>query len=80
MRLHKPHCHLETGPVKVPVTNIQKLMKGQRKVKFNMNKYVEDKHNFRGRSPNLIYKVIFFNWSRNFAYYLTGLCSIQTAI
>jgi len=30
-------------------------MKGQRKVKFNMNKYVQDKHDFRGRIPNLIH-------------------------
>jgi hypothetical protein len=81
MRLHTPYCHLETGPANVPVTNIQKLMKGQRKVKFNMNKYVQDKHDFHGRTPNLIYNVIFFfNCSRAFAYYLTGLCFIQTAI
>jgi len=35
-------------------------MKGQRKVKFNMNKYVQDKYDFRGRTPKLIYNVIFF--------------------
>ena len=60
MRLHTPHCHLENGPAKVPETNIQKLMKGQRKVKLNINKYVQDKHDFRGRTSNLLYKVIFF--------------------
>jgi len=46
-----------------------------------MNKYAQDKRDFRGRTPNLIYNVIFFfSWNSAFAYYLTGLCSIQTAI
>jgi len=60
MGLPTLYCHLETGPAKVSVTNFQKLMKGQRKVKFNMNKYVQEKHDFRERTPKLIYNVIFF--------------------
>jgi len=31
-----------------------------------MNKYVQDKHDFRRRTPNLIYNVFFFYWSRVF--------------
>lgn len=31
MILDPLHCHLETGSAKIPVTNIQKLMKGQKK-------------------------------------------------
>jgi hypothetical protein len=81
MTLRKPYCHLETGPTKVPVTHNQKLMKGQRKAKVNMSKYVQDKKDFRGRTPKLIYNVIFFfNSSGSFAYYLIGPYFIQTTI
>ena len=49
-------------------------MKGQKKEKSNINKICKEKHDFRGRTPNLIYKVLFlFSFQSE-----GGLCLLPT--